>query len=484
MRNRASFPTVTDVDGPSALRRLPAVGRWLDSPELAAHIDRHGRKLVTDAARRAIEAARSSVLAGEAPPDASALLDSLERELRRAAAPVPRRVLNGTGVVLHTNLGRAPLAAAAREALEVVAHGYHDVELDLSTGRRGQRDRDVGALAAELCGAEAGTVVNNCAGATLLMLAALARGGEVLVSRGELVEIGGGFRVPDIMAESGATLVEVGTTNKTYARDYSARIGPQTRAILSVHRSNFAIVGFEHSPTRSELAKVAREASTALLVDLGSGRMAPPSVLGDAAEVAHEPSPADWIEAGADIVAFSGDKLLGGPQAGLLVGSREAIERCRRHPLARALRLDKLGLAALGATLHLYRAGRAGEIPTLAAFAEPAASVRARAERLAASLGGAGNPEVVSSVCTPGGGALPLVELPSFAVVLGPRGGEAERLSARLRAGEPAILGRFIHERVALDLRTLDDDEIPATTHGILRALDDRVDLETTGASG
>ncbi|MEO1229603.1 MAG: L-seryl-tRNA(Sec) selenium transferase [Myxococcota bacterium] len=467
---------MTDADGPRALRRLPAVGRWLDDPALVRLIEHHGRPAVTDAARLAIEEARRSILSGQGTLDPKALLSALSRHLEDRAAPSLTRVLNGTGVVLHTNLGRAPLSAAAREAVGRAAEGYSNLEMDLESGLRGRRDGHVSSLAAELVGAEDAFVVNNCAGATMLMLGALCRGGEVIVSRGELVEIGGGFRVPEIMEESGAQLVEVGTTNKVYPRDYERAGTAATRAVLSVHRSNFAVVGFTHTPSPQEMVNAARALGVPLLVDLGSGLMAEDHALGRAAAtVGAEPRPRDWIRAGADLVAVSGDKLMGGPQAGLLAGRAELVERCRRHPLARALRLDKLGLAALEATLRDYRDGRAAEVPAVRAMAEPLENVAERAERLRAALlpffTTADAPKVVPSVSRPGGGSLPTVELPSRAVVFGPPGGEAERLAARLRSVRPAIVGRMLDDRVALDARTLDDAEIPMVATGIERAL-------------
>lgn len=467
---------MTDADGPRALRRLPAVGRWLEDPALMRLIERHGRPAVTDAARLAIEEARRSILSGCGPIDLSTLETQLHAHLERRAEPSLTRVLNGTGVVLHTNLGRAPLSRAAREAVARAAEGYSNLEMDLGTGLRGRRDAHVSSLAAELGGAEDAFVVNNCAGATMLMLGALCRGGEVIVSRGELVEIGGGFRVPEIMAESGAHLVEVGTTNKVYPRDYEAAGRDSTRAVLCVHRSNFALVGFTYCPSPAEMVAAARKLGVPLLVDLGSGLLAEDEALGRAAAtVGAEPRPRDWIRAGADLVAISGDKLMGGPQSGLLLGRSELVERCRRHPLARALRLDKLGLAALEATLRSYRDGRAGDLPTVRALAEALETVAERAEQLRAALAplfaSKEAPVVMPSVARPGGGSLPTVELPSRAVAFGPTGGEAEQLAARLRAGRPAIVGRIIDDRVALDARTLEDAEIPMVAAGIRGAL-------------
>ncbi len=478
---------MTNAEGPRLLRRLPAVGRWLADPGLGPLVRRHGRRLVADAARLAIEAARQEARATGVVPPETEIRGRLERELDRLTVPTFTRVLNGTGVVLHTNLGRARLSDAARAAVAEAA-GSIDLEYDLARGERGARDARVGELAAELTGAEAATAVNNCAGATLLMLAAVGRGREVVVARGELVEIGGGFRVPDIMAESGARLVEVGTTNKVYPEDYRRAVGPETGALLVVHRSNFAVVGFEHTPSAADMGRLAADCGVPLLVDLGSGLLADDDALGRAAPlVGREPRPADWVRAGADLVAFSGDKLLGGPQAGVLVGRTEWIERCRRHPLARALRLDKLGFAALDATLRAYRAGRAEELPTIAALAAPIEAVAARAEQLRAAIAPwfEGDEAAVIRPCSsrPGGGSLPLVELPSRAVVFGPRGQEGARLATRLRAGRPAIVGRTLEDRLALDARTLEDIEIPWVARGIRDAMNDRAQTKT-GAEG
>lgn len=463
------------------------MGKWLTEPTVERLIEHHGRSLVAGAARLAIDEARQSVLSGAPLPSPEALLERLEAALVALSTPSLIRVINGTGVVLHTNLGRAPLSPSARAAVLAAAEGYSNLELDLSTGRRGKREVHVGPLAAELCGAEAGLAVNNCAGATLLMLAACAERREVIVSRGELVEIGGGFRVPEIMEVSGARLVEVGTTNKVYPEDYRRAVTASTAAILVVHRSNFAVVGFEHTPAPEEMAEVAEGAGVPLLVDLGSGLLADDADLGRAAAaVGQEPRPKRWVAAGADLVAFSGDKLLGGPQAGILVGRASLVARCAKHPLARALRLDKLGIAALEATLLQYRAGRASEIPCVRALAEPIERVAGRAEALRRALlpwfEGDEAPRVVPSAAKPGGGALPLVELPSRAVLVGPAGGAAEQLAARLRAGRPAILGRILEGRLALDARTIDDDEIPLVARGIRDAKTNRAADATTGA--
>jgi L-seryl-tRNA(Ser) seleniumtransferase len=356
-------------------------------------------------------------------------------------------VLNATGVIVHTNLGRAPLAAAALDRARAVAAGYANLEYDLEAGARGSRHDHLGALLAELTGAETGMAVNNNAAAVLLSLAAVAAGREVIISRGELIEIGDGFRIPDILAQSGARLVEVGTTNRTALRDYEAAIGPETAAIVRVHQSNFRMVGFTAAPELGELADLAARRGVTLIDDLGSGQLL------DLPDLADEPTARSSVAAGAQVVCFSGDKLLGGPQAGVIVGRADALQRIRRHPLARAMRIDKLSLAALEATLELYRDPQRAlrELPVLAAAAESAEAVRARAEELAARLGG----EVVATRARVGGGAVPLLEIASFACALD--GGEA--VAAALRAADPPVVALVREGRVLLDCRTLTDEQ-------------------------
>src|SRR5438270_4907076 len=356
------------------LRALPSVDEVLSRPAVRALEVRVGRAAVKAAVRQAIAAARERILSGavngssELVPDQ----DVLSRA-QREAAPRLRRVINATGVVLHTNLGRAPLHPRAIERVSEIASGYSNLELDLDTGRRGHRSAAVEPLLCELFGAEAAHVVNNCAGATMLALAALGKGGAAIVSRGELVEIGGGFRVPEILAQSGCRLIEVGTTNRTRAGDYAAALEANPGAmILRVHRSNFALVGFTETPSIGELAAVAREKNVLLLHDLGSGALDP--ALG-------EFTAAQSLKEGSDVVLVSGDKLLGGPQAGIILGRRELIERCRKHPLSRALRADRMLLAALEATLRLYRDGRADELPALQGLKTSPSELRQRATR-------------------------------------------------------------------------------------------------------
>jgi L-seryl-tRNA(Ser) seleniumtransferase len=428
------------------LRDLPSVDRLLGDEVLAAA----PHALAAAAARSVLERMRETIQAGGDPGDPVA---AARAELERLRVPSLRRVLNATGVIVHTNLGRAPLARAALERAVEVGSGYSNLELDLDTGARGSRQDHVAEALRRLTGAEAALVVNNNAAAVLLALAALAEGREVVVSRGELVEIGDGFRIPDVLARSGARMVEVGTTNRTSAADYDGAIGPETAALLRVHPSNYRIVGFTASVSTQELAAIARRAGLPLIDDLGSGSLLD---LGD------EPTAAASVAAGADLVCFSGDKLLGGPQAGIVVGRQALVERLRRHPLQRALRADKLTLAALEGTLSLLadpeRARR--EIPVLRMLDEPLERIRARAERLADLIDG----EVEETVARVGGGALPLAELPSAACAV------EEQLGAELRLGEPPIVGIVRDGRLLLDARTLTDEEVDEVAGAVVEA--------------
>jgi len=433
-----------------ALRQLPAVHALADAA--GAHGTAPRWALIA-AARAAIARARAALVAGEAAVAIDAA--AVARAATQLRQPSLRRVLNATGVVLHTNLGRAPLAPAALEAIADVAGGYANLEYDLEAGERGSRHGHVAALSASLCGAEAAVVVNNNAAATVLALAALASEREVVVSRGELVEIGGAFRVPEILALSRCRLVEVGTTNRTRLADYERAIGASTALLLKVHRSNFAMTGFTEEASAAELATLATARGLASMVDLGSGALLPQAEQ-RALGLPAEPSVADTVASGVDLVCFSGDKLLGGPQAGILVGKAAVIARLRSHPLMRALRPDKLTLAALEATLGLYRDGAWRQVPALAALATPLAQLEARARRLAAGLP-AGAGEVVPCMSTVGGGAMPIAALPSFAVALA---GAADALDARLRAAPVPVIGRIVDGRLLLDVRTVTDAEL------------------------
>lgn len=436
------------------LRRLPSVERLASQLASATH------PLAVAAAREAIDAAREAVLAGEPAPSEEALTSHAADRLDRLARPSLRRVINATGVVLHTNLGRAPLAPAAVEQVAEVAAGYSNLEYDLADGRRGSRGAHVEDLLRQLSGAEAALAVNNNAAAVMLALAALAGDGEVLVSRGELVEIGGSFRIPDILAHSGATLVEVGTTNRTRLADYAAAIGERTTAILRVHQSNFRIVGFTEQPGAEELAALARERGIAMVDDPGSGALG---------EVLGEPTVRAAVEAGADLVCCSGDKLLGGPQAGLLFGRSKAIERCKSHPLARAMRLDKLQLAGLEATLRLHRDHGPSALPALAMIEAPEQELRLRAEAMAAAIGAGAAVGRVSGA--PGGGSLAGVALEGPACWVDPGEVGADALLTRLRENEPPVIARIVDDQVVLDPRTMSDQETTIAAVAVREAL-------------
>jgi L-seryl-tRNA(Ser) seleniumtransferase len=428
------------------LRDLPSVDRLLADDVLAAA----PRPLATAAARAAVDQAREKIQAGGEPGD---LVEAARTELARLAAPALRRVLNATGVIVHTNLGRAPLPPAALARAVDIGGSYSNLELDLGSGSRGSRQDHVADALRRLTGAEAALVVNYNAAAVLLALAALADGREVVVSRGELVEIGDEFRIPDVLSRSGARMVEVGTTNRTRAADYERAIGPDTALLLRVHQSNYRIVGFTESVSTRDLAQLAKRSRLWLVDDLGSGSLL---------DVGDEPTAASSLAAGADLVCFSGDKLLGGPQAGIVVGRAELVERLRRHPLQRALRADKLTLAALEGTLALHEdpeRARA-EIPVLRMLDEPAERVRERAERLAGLVGG----EVEETVARVGGGALPLAELPSAACAI------EEMLAGPLRLGNPPVLGIVRDGRLLLDARTLTDSEVDEAARAVLEA--------------
>jgi L-seryl-tRNA(Ser) seleniumtransferase len=428
------------------LRDLPSVDRLLGDETLAGA----PRPLATAAARAALERAREAIRAGEEPGD---IVAAARIELERLSLPALRRVINATGVIVHTNLGRAPLPPVALARVVDVGGSYSNLELDLASGARGSRQDHVAGALRRLTGAEAALVVNNNAAAVLLALAALADMRDVVVSRGELVEIGDGFRIPDVLARSGARMVEVGTTNRTRVTDYERAIGTETALILRVHQSNFRIVGFTESPGTHELARLAHASGLWLVDDLGSGFLA---------DLGGEPTAASSLAAGADLVCFSGDKLLGGPQAGIVVGRAELVERLRAHPLQRALRADKLTLAALEGTLALHedpeRARR--EIPVLRMLDEPVEPVRERAERLAGLVGG----EVEETVARVGGGALPLAELPSAACAI------EEALAAPLRLGDPPVVGIVRDGRLLLDARTLSDADVDEAARAVLGA--------------
>ncbi|TDB89005.1 L-seryl-tRNA(Sec) selenium transferase [Actinomadura sp. KC216] len=441
-------------------RALPKMDALLAHPDVSARRRTWGHDAVADTARKVLANARSN-LKGDPAPSLDQLAANVSKELDGLAAGRLRGVINATGVVLHTNLGRAPLSRAAREAIEAAA-GYSTVEFDLRTGGRGKRGTAVNALLRTLTGAPAGLVVNNAAAALMLTLGALARGGEVVVSRGELVEIGGEFRIPAIMQAAGVDLVEVGTTNRTHLSDYANAITDRTALLLVVHTSNYRIEGFTARPGLDALVRLAREHSIPLVHDVGSGLVS--GALGD------EPTVLESLREDADLVIFSGDKLLGGPQAGLVVGRAELVGRLARHPIARAVRIDKLTLAALEATLMTHLAGTLDDLPVWRALRLTPEEIRPRAESLAQRLGG---PAIVrEGTSMAGGGSLPGEGLPSILVEIDPRPAREKTLLERLRAAEPPVIARMEKGRVIVDLRTVpveQDEELSRIIQNALK---------------
>lgn len=433
---------------------------------------RWGRALVHAALVDVVADVRAEARRGASVPAAAAILERARAVLEQGERPRLRRVLNATGTILHTGLGRAPLPDAALAAIIERASGYDNLEFDLEEGSRGSRHALVADILCALTGAEAAMVVNNNAAAVLLALATLASGREVVVSRGELVEIGGSFRIPEIMAQSGARLREVGTTNRTHLADYARAIGPETALLLRVHQSNFAQIGFIAQPDLKALVALGESAGLPLLYDMGSGALLPVRLGGR-----EEPDARGALAAGCGLITFSGDKLLGGPQAGILCGRAEWIGRCAQHPLARAVRVDKLTLAALEATLDLYRRGCAWrEVPALRLLARTPEELRRACVRLARRLRAADatgcGVRVVPTTSVTGAGALPGVELPGFAVALLPAAGGAQRLAETLRRGDPPVVARLHGAVLLLDPRTLlDPAEERAVATAVLRAL-------------
>ncbi|MYC95965.1 MAG: L-seryl-tRNA(Sec) selenium transferase [Caldilineaceae bacterium SB0661_bin_32] len=478
----------------SEYRKLPAVDKLLSVPEIAALAASYGSGPVTEAARAVLDAARTAIDSGEPAPTAGQWRTRITDSVLAASFSSLRPVINATGVIIHTNLGRAPLGNEAQDAVVRLAEGYSTLEYDLEAGRRGSRHAHPARLLCELTGAEDALVVNNNAAAVFLALTALCQGREVIVSRGELVEIGGGFRIPDVLRQSGATLVEVGTTNRTHPHDFAGAIGPRTAALMRIHASNFKQVGFVKKPELSELVEIAREHGAArsrraaevvsagvesepagefqgraygdrplVIDDLGSGTLLDTAQFG----LAPEPMVQSSVQAGGDIITFSGDKLLGGPQAGLIVGKAELIGRLRAHPLARALRVDKMTLAALDATLQSYRRGRAtAEIPVWRMIAEKGDSVKERAREFQRQLTAAKiESAVVPGRSTIGGGSLPGETLPTSLLALDmPRPDSA---AASLRQADPPIVCRIQKDQLLLDLRTV----LPEQEQALLKIL-------------
>jgi L-seryl-tRNA(Ser) seleniumtransferase len=438
-------------------RRLPSVDEVLRAPAMADLCERHGRPLVLRHVRARLEEIRIASGAtdeGGLAAALGALPGQVEDRLRAGAAPSLVRVINATGVVIHTNLGRAPLPAAAAARVAAIASSYANLEYDLKAGARGQRETHAETRLQRLLGAPSVAVVNNNAAAVLLAVNTFGDGREALVSRGELVEIGGSFRVPDVLAKGGARLHEVGTTNRTRLADFEEALGPRTGLILKVHPSNYRIVGFTDMPSRRDLARLAQRAGIPLVEDLGSGLIE--RLPGD---LDSEPTVGEALADGVDVVTWSGDKLMGGPQAGLIAGRRERVDEMRRNPLYRALRVDKMTLAALDVVLAEHESGRAAEaLPVLRMLHEEEADIRVRAEALAASLREASSEveiEVVPGVSAVGGGALPTAELPTALVAIRHARRAPDRLAEELRAGDPPVVGRVSDGRLVLDLRTV-----------------------------
>ncbi len=469
------------TDCRALLRQIPSIDRLLSTPPLAQMANSHPHAQMREAAQRAVEELRYRLLDEQTPippHDPVAVAIRAVQILGQLETPSLRRVLNLTGTVLHTNLGRAPLAESALQAVVDVSRGYSTLEYDLAQGRRGERHVHVEELICRLTGAEAALAVNNNAGAVLLCLSALAGGKSALVSRGELIEIGGSFRIPEIMAAGGVQLVEVGATNKTHLNDYQQAIGPETALILKVHTSNYRILGFTAAVSGEELAKLGHERGIPVLEDLGSGLLHDLTSLG----LPREPTVRMSLAAGIDLVTFSGDKLLGGPQAGLIAGRKEFISRLKKHPLARALRLDKMTLAALEATLRLYLDPQQAlrEVPTLRMLAISPDELQGRCRELLpalqAAVGERGVLDIVASTATVGGGAMPLAELPGFAIAVSPCRLSLQHLSERLRQGTTPVIGRIQDDRLLLDPRTL----LPEEDNQLVAALGEAL-AETEG---
>jgi L-seryl-tRNA(Ser) seleniumtransferase len=447
-------------------RIIPSIEQLRQRDTMRALETRYGRAALLDALRDETSDLRHRLGSGElAAVTLAEAVEAIEHgtagRLRAAMRPSLIRVINATGVIVHTNLGRAPLSAAALDRVREVAGGYTNLEYDLAAGSRGTRDVHAEKLVARLTGAEAAVVVNNNAAATMLLLAALANGREVIISRGELVEIGGGFRVPDVMTQSGAILREVGTTNRTRVADYAAAIGERTGLILRVHPSNFKVVGFTARPALEELVALGRRFKIPVAEDLGSGWLGRSDGADLPAALRDEPIVSDSIAAGADVVCFSGDKLLGGPQAGILAGSRAALDPIRRHPLMRALRVDKLTYAALEATLEEHAIGRGLDgVPVQRMMGMTRDEIAVRAEALAAALNASGwTARTIDGMSTIGGGSAPGAELPTRLVELSRDGMAAEDIEQQLRALDPPIVARIQNDRVVLDLRTVSDSD-------------------------
>ncbi|NLE75348.1 MAG: L-seryl-tRNA(Sec) selenium transferase [Chloroflexi bacterium] len=457
------------------MRRLPSVGRLLQHPAAPALQQAAGREALVEGLRWALDQAREHVRAGGALPSDDDLLATTGSFLDRQMRPTLTPVVNATGVIIHTNLGRAPLSDAALAAMQAAGQGYSNLEYALEAGQRGSRYVHTEDLLCRLTGAEAALVVNNNAGAVLLVLSALAQGREVIISRSQLIEIGGGFRIPDVMRQSGAHLVEVGTTNRTRADDYRRALSERTALLMRAHHSNFQIVGFTEEASLVELAALGQEAGLPLYEDLGSGTLLPTEPYG----LAHEPTVPECVAQGADLISFSGDKLLGGPQAGIIVGRKELVAGLRRFPLTRALRVDKTTLAGLQATLLHYLRGEAAEaIPVWQMMAAPLPTLGRRARRWARQLAAAGlAAKVLPGRSAVGGGSLPGQTLPTTLLALAPP--SPDRLARRLRLGAPPVVARIEEDHLVFDPRTVPQRNEAAMLRAILEAW--KADGQDTG---
>ena len=446
------------------LARLPSVDRLLTHPEAGTLVASFGHALTVDALRATLDDARKSIRSGGSVPEADALISTTSARLREWVTPRPRPVINATGVIIHTNLGRAPLSDEALAAMEAASSGYSDLEYDLSSGERGHRMAAIEDTLCRITGAESALVVNNNAGAVLLALVAHAAGREVVISRGQLIEIGGGFRIPEVLAQSGAKLVEVGTTNRTHRRDYEAALSNNTAAILQAHSSNFRIVGFTAEVSLAELVEIGNARGLPVIDDLGSGALLDTAAYG----LTHEPMPQESLAAGAALVCFSGDKLLGGPQAGIVIGRRQYVEPLKRHPLARALRADKLCLAALSATLtHYLKREAEREIPVWRMISMPLDEIAKRAKQWARKLKQAGiETEVIAGRSTVGGGSLPGETLSTWLVAIACESPDA--MAARLRRNDPPVVARIEDGRLVLDPRTVQGGEEKALLSAVV----------------
>lgn len=449
------------------LRRLPKVDELMRSPELVRLCEEYGQAAVTDGIRAEVDGLRQSILAGQAHelPDRESLCAHISQRVRRESLPSFRQVINGTGIILHTNLGRACLSEHAAQAAADAARRYSNLEYDLSTGHRGSRYSHVEDILCRLTGAESALVVNNNAAAVLLVLSALTQGGQVIVSRGELVEIGGSFRVPEIMEACGAQLKEVGATNKTHLYDYEKAITENTRAIMKVHTSNYRIIGFSETPALAELVELGHRHSLPVIEDLGSGSLLDLEQFG----LHGEPTVQQSLRAGVDVVSFSGDKLLGGPQAGIILGRKQYMDILKKHPLNRAMRVDKMTLAALEATLRSYEAGTVSDIPVAAMLSAKPEDLRTKAERLVSLLEDAGiTAQVVPTDSQVGGGSVPNQSLPSYAAAFC---GSVNTLEEKLRQGMQPIIGRIHDGAYLLDVRTVWEEDFPAIVEAVREAM-------------